>query len=121
MTTTVDTSIEVNLPVRTVYNHDWPYQLKFSLHARVTNSMRVTLPKELRRAVEAKRLDQTIVGEQTRAAAPHPRGGRQPGCGGVPRDDAGVHGARDSDGLRRGGGGGGGGYAPAGPPGGGPY
>ena len=57
--------------VRTVYNHDWPYQLKFSLHARVTNSMRVTLPKELRRAVEAKRLDETIVGEQTRAAAPH--------------------------------------------------
>ena len=33
--------------------------------------MRVTLPKELRRAVEAKRLDETIVGEQTRAAAPH--------------------------------------------------
>lgn len=57
--------------VRTVYNDDWPYQLKFSLHARVTNSMRVTLPKELRRAVEAKRLDATIVGEQARAAAPH--------------------------------------------------
>ncbi|MBE2314576.1 GNAT family N-acetyltransferase [Solirubrobacter sp. CPCC 204708] len=57
--------------VRTVYNAQWPYQLKFSLHARVTNSMRVTLPKELRRAVEAKRLDGTIVGEQARAAAPH--------------------------------------------------
>lgn len=56
--------------VRTVYNADWPYQLKCSLHARVTNSMRVTLPKELRRAVEAKRLEQTIVGEQARAAAP---------------------------------------------------
>lgn len=57
--------------VRTVYNADWPYQLKFSLHARVTNSMRVTLPKELRRAVEAKRLEQTIVGEQAKQAAPH--------------------------------------------------
>jgi len=57
--------------IRTVFNDDWPYQLKFSLHARVTNSMRVTLPKELRRAVEAKRLDETIVGAQARAAAPH--------------------------------------------------
>ncbi|MDA0185423.1 GNAT family N-acetyltransferase [Solirubrobacter phytolaccae] len=57
--------------VRTVFNDDWPYQLKFSLHARVTNSMRVTLPKELRRAVEAKRLDETVVGEQARTAAPH--------------------------------------------------
>lgn len=56
--------------VRTVYNAGWPYQLKFSLHARVTNSMRVTLPKELRRAVEAKRLEQTVVGEQARTAAP---------------------------------------------------
>jgi siderophore synthetase component/RimJ/RimL family protein N-acetyltransferase len=57
--------------VRTVFNAAWPYQLKFSLHARVTNSMRVSLPKELRRAVEAKRLDATIVGEQARAAASH--------------------------------------------------
>lgn len=56
--------------VRTVYNADWPYQLKFSLHARVTNSMRVSLPKELRRAVEAKRLDETIVGTRAREAAP---------------------------------------------------
>ena len=57
--------------VRTVYRADWPYQLKFSLHARVTNSMRVTLPKELRRAVEAARLDQTVIGERARRAAPH--------------------------------------------------
>lgn len=57
--------------IRTVHHDDWPYQLKFSLHARVTNSMRVTLPKELRRAVEAKRLEETIVGVQARQAAPH--------------------------------------------------
>ncbi|MEA2129811.1 MAG: hypothetical protein QOJ85_2702 [Solirubrobacteraceae bacterium] len=39
--------------VRTVYNADWPWQLKFSLHVRVTNSLRVTQPRELRRGVEA--------------------------------------------------------------------
>ena len=50
--------------MRTVYRADWPYQLKFSLHVRVTNSMRVTLPKELRRAVEAARLSQTEVGDR---------------------------------------------------------
>ncbi|HWK30135.1 MAG TPA: GNAT family N-acetyltransferase [Solirubrobacter sp.] len=57
--------------VRTVYRARWPYMLKFSLHARVTNSMRVTLPKELRRAVEAQRLAQTAVGEAARRIAPH--------------------------------------------------
>jgi len=56
--------------VRTVYRAQWPYQLKFSLHARVTNSMRVTLPKELRRAVEAARLAQTPVGQAARRTAP---------------------------------------------------
>jgi siderophore synthetase component len=56
--------------LRTVYNRDWPWQLKFSLHVRVTNSMRVTLPKELRRAVEAARLLQTAVGERAAAIAP---------------------------------------------------
>ena len=56
--------------VRTVYRADWPYQLKFSLHARVTNSMRVSLPKELRRAVEAARLAQTPVGAAARRIAP---------------------------------------------------
>ena len=44
--------------------------LKFSLHARVTNSMRVSLPKELRRAVEAARLAQTPVGDAARRIAP---------------------------------------------------
>ena len=56
--------------VRTVYRAEWPYMLKFSLHARVTNSMRVSLPKELRRAVEAARLAQTPVGEAARRIAP---------------------------------------------------
>jgi spermidine-citrate ligase len=57
--------------VRTVHHPAWPWQLKFSLHVRVTNSMRVTLPKELDRAVEAARLAATEVGDRTRAAAPH--------------------------------------------------
>ncbi len=56
--------------VRTVYRAAWPYMLKFSLHARVTNSMRVSLPKELWRAVEAARLAQTPVGEAARRIAP---------------------------------------------------
>lgn len=56
--------------VRTVCHPDWPWQLKFSLHVRVTNSQRITLPKELRRAVEAARLLQTAVGEQAAATAP---------------------------------------------------
>ncbi|MGH9212042.1 MAG: IucA/IucC family protein [Acidimicrobiales bacterium] len=56
--------------VRTVYQPDWAWQLKFSLHVRVTNSMRVTLPKELDRAVEAARLAQTPVGEAARRVAP---------------------------------------------------
>jgi siderophore synthetase component len=56
--------------VRTVHNARWPYGLKFSLHVRVTNSLRVTLPKELRRAVEAARLLQTEVGERAAQIAP---------------------------------------------------
>lgn len=56
--------------LRTVYCEDWPWQLKFSLHVRVTNSLRVTLPKELRRAVEATRLLQTALGERAAAIAP---------------------------------------------------
>ena len=56
--------------MRTVCHPDWPWQLKFSLHVRVTNSQRVTLPKELRRAVEAARLLQTPVGERAAALAP---------------------------------------------------
>lgn len=56
--------------VRTVYREDWPWQLKFSLHVRVTNSMRVSLPKELDRAVEAARLWQTEVGVAAERVAP---------------------------------------------------
>jgi siderophore synthetase component len=56
--------------VRTVYNPGWRWQLKFSLHVRVTNSRRVTLPKELRRAVEAARLLQTQIGARAAAIAP---------------------------------------------------
>ncbi len=59
--------------VRTVHHAAWPWQLKFSLHVRVTNSMRVTLPKELDRAVEAARLQQTALGAAADAAAPHLR------------------------------------------------
>jgi siderophore synthetase component len=57
--------------VRTVYHPGSLWQLKFSLHVRVTNSMRVTLPKELDRAVESARLSRTGVGRQIVAAAPH--------------------------------------------------
>ncbi|RIQ21876.1 IucA/IucC family protein [Jiangella rhizosphaerae] len=57
--------------VRTVYRADAAWQLKFSLHVRVTNSMRVTLPKELDRAVESAALARTVVGSRTREAAPH--------------------------------------------------
>lgn len=56
--------------VRTVYRGDWAWQLKLSLHVRVTNSMRLTLPKELRRAVEAARLDASPIGAAARRAAP---------------------------------------------------
>ncbi len=56
--------------LRTVCHEGWPWQLKFSLHVRVTNSMRVTLPKELRRAVEAARLLETEVGARAAALAP---------------------------------------------------
>jgi siderophore synthetase component len=57
--------------LRTVHRADWPYMLKFSLHAQVTNSVRVSLPKELRRAVEAKRLARTAVGAAAAKVAPH--------------------------------------------------
>jgi siderophore synthetase component len=56
--------------LRTVCHEDWRWQLKFSLHVRVTNSQRVTLPKELRRAVEAARLTATSVGARAAELAP---------------------------------------------------
>lgn len=57
--------------VRTVHRPEAPWQLKFSLHLRVTNSMRVTLPKELDRAVESARLAGTAIGRRAAAVAPH--------------------------------------------------
>lgn len=56
--------------VRTVYRAESPFQLKFSLHVRVTNSVRVTLPKELDRAVESALLSATEVGRRAAAVAP---------------------------------------------------
>ena len=56
--------------LRTVCHEDWRWQLKFSLHVRVTNSLRVTLPKELRRAVEAARLKATSIGARAAELAP---------------------------------------------------
>ena len=56
--------------VRTVYQAGWPWQLKFSLHVSVTNSLRVTLPKELDRAVEAYRFRESALGEEAARIAP---------------------------------------------------
>lgn len=64
------TPVQATTSVRTVAGDDWPWQLKFSLHLRVTNSMRVTLPRELDRAVEAARLARTSVGAEMAALAP---------------------------------------------------
>ncbi len=62
--------VSATTSVRTVHRADWPWQLKFSLHVRVTNSMRVTLPKELDRAVEAALLGQTRLGLDAAEVAP---------------------------------------------------
>lgn len=56
--------------VRTVHREDAEWQLKFSLHLSVTNSVRVTLPKELDRAVEAAMLAATPVGAAASRIAP---------------------------------------------------
>jgi siderophore synthetase component len=56
--------------VDSVYNAEWPWQLKFSLHVQMTGEMRVTRRKELRRAVEAARLAQTEIGEAAAQIAP---------------------------------------------------
>ena len=50
--------------MRTVYNADWPWQLTFSLHAHMTDEMRLTPIAELERAVAAAR----AFGEQGVAA-----------------------------------------------------
>jgi siderophore synthetase component len=56
--------------VRTVYNADWDWQPKFSLHVRVTNALRVTTPRELHRGVQAARLLRTDVGGRAQELAP---------------------------------------------------
>lgn len=56
--------------VRTVAHDELPWQLKFSLHLKVTNSMRLILPRELDRAVEAARLARTAVGTRMAEVAP---------------------------------------------------
>lgn len=50
--------------MRTVYNGDWPWQLTFSLHAHMTDEMRLTPIAELEGAVAAAR----AFGEQAAAA-----------------------------------------------------
>jgi siderophore synthetase component len=57
--------------VRTVYQAGWPWQMKFSLHVAVTNSLRVTLPKELDRAVEAYTYRRSRLGEAAAVLAPN--------------------------------------------------
>jgi siderophore synthetase component len=56
--------------VRTLAHPERRFQLKFSLNVRVTNSMRITLPKELRRAVEAARLSRSDLAPVVAASAP---------------------------------------------------
>src|SRR4051794_14676400 len=56
--------------VRTVYNADWPFQLKLSMHVRVTNTLRVTQPIDLRRGIATARLLRSQVGEQAAELAP---------------------------------------------------
>lgn len=56
--------------IRTLYRPQAQWQLKFSLQVSVTNSVRVTLPKELDRAVESARLAATEVGDQVAKTAP---------------------------------------------------
>ena len=56
--------------VRTVYNADWAWQPKFSLHVRVTNALRVTTPRELYRGVQSARLLRTEAGDRAAQVAP---------------------------------------------------
>lgn len=73
--------------VRTVAHHALPWQLKFSLHLKVTNSMRLILPRELDRAVEAARLARTAVGARMAAVAPRWRVVHDPAYLAVRHDD----------------------------------
>jgi siderophore synthetase component len=56
--------------VRTVYNGDWPWQLTFSLHVRMTDDMPLARAQVLERAVDAARQLAGEVGEQAAEIAP---------------------------------------------------
>jgi siderophore synthetase component len=56
--------------VRTVYRPDVPFMLKLSLEARITNSVRVNLAKELARGVEVQRLLAAGIGAELAARFP---------------------------------------------------
>lgn len=50
--------------LRAIYSPDSDYMLKFSLSLRLTNSLRVLLPKEMRRGLEVRRIRNTTVGQE---------------------------------------------------------
>lgn len=56
--------------VRTVYKGDWPWQLTFSLHVRMTDAMHLARAQELERAVDAARALDGEIGEQAAQMAP---------------------------------------------------
>jgi spermidine-citrate ligase len=56
--------------VRTVYNAEWPWQLTFSLHVRMTDDMALAGAQALERAVDAARQLAGEVGEQAAEIAP---------------------------------------------------
>ena len=56
--------------VRTVYNAEWPWQLTFSLHVRMTDDMTIARTPELERAVDVARQLTGDVGEQAAQLAP---------------------------------------------------
>ncbi|WP_128895900.1 IucA/IucC family protein [Longirhabdus pacifica] len=56
--------------VRTVYDAVSSFMYKFSLHVKITNSLRVNKRKELERGVEVTRLLQTSLGEAFKAEYP---------------------------------------------------
>lgn len=57
--------------VRTVYNDDCDFMLKFSLNVRITNSERINLPKELVRGYEFCELMNTEFGKSLNAEYPN--------------------------------------------------
>lgn len=54
----------------TVYNADWPWQLTFPLHVRLTDDMRLAEPQELQRAVDVARELADELGSDAAALAP---------------------------------------------------